>query len=160
MPDEDERDPWHEWTMMSRVLLGGYESEDDDGLTSHVYLPEADDYETDCRRALAKLLNSGNPPKEILHLLARLFVPNDSEDPAERTLVFKFRRKGRRRNHSYRTAIALKVLHALETHGSVDAAIASVAKELGGQEDSNFTKEESVRKIWQAYKPFRDAGVM
>ena len=159
MADESERDWWSQWTSMSRALLRGYISEGDNGLPSSVYLHEGD-YEIECRRALATLLSSGNPPKEILHLLANLFAPNDFERAAERTLVFKFRSRGRRMDHLRRSAIAQKVSDAIETKGSVDAAIASVAEELGGPEDSNFKKEENVRKIWQAYKPFRDAGVM
>ncbi|MDA1023625.1 MAG: hypothetical protein O2817_09835 [Proteobacteria bacterium] len=159
MTDKHERDRRDEWTTMSRVLLGGYISEGDNGFSSSAYLPEGD-YQIECRRALAMLLNSGNPPKDILRLLARLFEPDDCESASERTLVFKFRRKGRRRDHHYRSAIAQKVADALKTEKTVEVAIASVAKELGGTEDTELEKEESVRKIWQAYKPFYDAGVI
>ena len=161
MADESERDWWSQWTTMSRALLRGYISRDKKNeIPSSVYFPEGHENEIKCRRALATLLSSGNPPKEILHLLANLFAPNDFEHAAERTLVFKFRRRGRRMDHLRRSAIAQKVSDAIETKGSVDAAIASVAKELGGPEDSNLKKEETVRKIWQAYKPFYDAGVI
>lgn len=160
MPDDSEHDWLDELQQKSRILLGGYILEDEKGFDSRCYLPEGKEYEVACRRALATLLCHHSPPREILYLLARLIAPDDFADAAERTLAFKFRSPGRRRDHVRNSAIAHKVRDALEKEGSVNAAIASVAKELGDPGDSDLKKEESVRKIWQAYKPFRDAGVM
>jgi len=160
MSDEQDIDWWHEWTMRSRVLLSGFTGKDEAGLPTHEYLKAGDAFEDECRLSLATLLRSGNPPKDILRLLAELIAPDDFEQvpepkferAAERKIVFKFRRKGRRRNHQRDSAIAIRVAQALWHEDTVEAAIGSVSKDQGSKKNTGLS-EESVRKIWKRLKP-------
>jgi hypothetical protein len=146
-------DRWGELVDKSRLLLRGYVRGQPNGLRVKKYLAGTadDDMEAQCRAALATLLSTGQPPREICELLAALIAPDGSAAAGDRKLNFVFRGKGRRRDQIRDTAIANRVYELVRAGKSVQDAAAAVAPEVG-------MDEENVRVIWKRDKAHRDAG--
>lgn len=156
MGDGEINPDWRELVANARMLLHGYITEDPNGLRSKKFIdPKTDPVTEDhCREALAIILSTGKPPKDICDLLAGLFAPDGWDNAAYRKIIFKHRSRGRVRDHLRDSAIALKVAEKLrENECSAETAIADVAEEIG-------MTSENVEKIWKRYKPYRDAGVI
>lgn len=164
---DEEHDFWKEWLQASRVLLAGYTG-NRDGLPMEKYISAKD--EEYYRMALATVLSTGSPPPDICKMLAALITPDEENatslmesaqvrsQAGERKLVFQFRKKGRRHDHFRDSEIFTRVGEKLTAEGSnltVDAAITAVVQEIW-PDDPNGKRAETVRKIWQKFKWFRE----
>ena len=88
---------------LANMLLIGFMDFDERGLPTQKYL----DDDSEARQAIARLLRSDKSlPRQLRECLATLFEPEPTcEIGGERQLVFKFRRRGNRRNAMRNSAI-------------------------------------------------------
>jgi hypothetical protein len=141
-------DTWSEWVSKARMLLDGYIEEQPNGLDIKKYELNATE-EEDCRAALAVILQTGNPPRQICELLAAHFAPDWSVVASVRTIKFQFRGKKRAEQRIRDTEIAVRVLKAIESGSTAEDAWADVA-------DKSNMSFAHAKKVWSLYKPHLD----
>jgi hypothetical protein len=136
---------------LARVLLGGYVDHPRDGrpsseerpLPRHKYLKPRE--EGPYRFALAALLRGDSPlSRSLRDRLADLIYPD--EFPCDREMVFRSKRKGAKRDSTYNSAIAGKILERVRRSKSIEAAILSVAEDLGFE-------PRQIWRVWGNYRP-------
>jgi hypothetical protein len=143
--DNLDRDTLKRWTIISEALLEGFWIQDKAGAPVHQYY-RVDD-ERLARRVLADLLYSKEPiPREVRDALARLIDPDPHPWAApERTLEFRFRSRGNRRNFARRLHIGREVYDFVKQGVKTESAIADVRKR-------HSLSRAEVFKHWASYK--------
>jgi hypothetical protein len=132
------------------LLIGSW-AKDERGLPFRKYLVD----ERESRQVIAKLLRSEAPlHRDLRDYLAILFDPNDRDANGwlggERQLVFRFRKRGRRRDSIRETHIAVSVFVGTHRGLTVDKAIEATAKKYR-------LSQESIRRVWDKSPGLRSA---
>lgn len=103
--------------------------------------------EKEARQYLAEMLRSGKPlDRHISNSLADLFDIKPQNDMEPRTLVFKFRSRGKRQNQWIKTRIASHVFELENNGDKVESAISSAMAEFG-------ISRSEVNRIRKQYRP-------
>ena len=162
----DKSEAWQDLVNASMVLLLGYDAEFPAGSKVWISKNIRKEDEEYYRKALATVLETGNPPKEVCSALAALITParEDAETILERAqrntahsnrmIRFGFRKKGDGPNQSGRDTEIVRLILSYHREGeTIDAARQRVADKVGLSTDA-------IKKIWDRYKPFRDGGFL
>jgi hypothetical protein len=117
----------------ARRLLSGILEPTKSGLPTLRYPKPGSLLEEECRWALVELLNSKKPPKDILRLVASLWVPDDSHPLANpfRNVAFKQRREGRPSSGAAGEIILTIVETAEKEKRGTDAGVNDAAAHYG-----------------------------
>lgn len=117
----------------ARRLLSGILEPTKSGLPTLRYPKPGSLLEGECRWALVELLRSKKPPKDILRLVASLWVPDGSHPLANplRKLDFKQRREGRPSSGSAGEIILAIVETAEKEKRGTDAGVTNAATHYG-----------------------------
>jgi hypothetical protein len=131
----------------ARALLDGFVVKDLKGRLGSKHLKLGTNDEVSARQALARLLRGSGPlDRQLREQLADLLDPSST---ADRTLVFAYRRRGKRADHVRTTQIAEHVFEARKT-STVEVAIADAAEKFDVSEDL-------AKKVWRRYRPILQA---
>ncbi|TPN41389.1 hypothetical protein [Mesorhizobium sp. B1-1-6] len=132
----------------ARLLLTGWLEEGAEGLPQHRFPERGSFLEYECRWALAEVLRSKNPPRDIIQGVAALFVPNSGHPLAHTYFIAEISRRGagRPENTYTRAQIAGIVETAVLDGRGVEAGVEE-ALQLYGK------SREYVYRCWKEYRP-------
>jgi hypothetical protein len=126
-------------------LICGREATDQHGLPTRIYFEAGSREELEARRALARMLRSSRPlDLGLRFILADMIDPD--RDEVERTILFKYRREGKRSNPVAEKTVAEYVAAQLEDSGKLESAIAKAMEKFD-------LKRTRVLDIWRVWKP-------
>lgn len=154
MSKRDEFEEWQEMISDAQLFLKGDYAERNEatGLLERKYIEANKELEDRCRLSLARILMTGDASSDMQEGLAQLLAPDGSDIAGDRKFILKRRSRARQTDYLRNSQIVRRVKARVDGGSTVENAIAAVAKEV------NLT-EETVKNLWQRYKPFRDHGV-
>jgi hypothetical protein len=134
--------------LRALAYLGGYREIDKRGVPRKKSLKENSSDESDCRKALLRVLRSPAPlDREIREMLANMFDPDPGEFAirADRKLSISFRAKSRPRDDYANTHIAWFIWEKVKSGARVESAIRDAIGKF------NISRERAY-DLWGPYR--------